>query len=213
MEQTTRPWYFNLMKDGDSAVVRLLHTSVKTIEEIVTHRVTVDGKTKRVKCIGEGCPLCADQNQNPAEKRIYVHLWNYDDNRDEVWDRTDKILPQLEELEKSWGPLNTAVIKITRKGNDFPKYDIATLNPSQYDSADLYKEYVDKKVGILYSLSRKKEDIETFLKTGKFPEKPAYIPKEEYQKQKEAEKQTQVTEPTTETTYTNTKITSSDLPF
>ena len=192
-EQMQRPRYFNSLKaDGDTAVVRILHTTVSSIEVETTHRITVDGKTKRIKCIGEGCPLCF--NLNPQEPRIYVHLWNYTNGQEEVWDRTDKLIPQLTKLQESWNPLYSAVVKITRKGNEFPTYTLEPQNPMQYDSMDIYKDKVDKSFSKLFSLSRKKEEIEEYLKTGKFPEKKPYIPKDQYKAMKQKEKEAVKTE-------------------
>lgn len=180
-----RPWFFNLNHDGDSAIVRLLHSNPKTIEAVDTHTIEVGGKKKRIKCNGSDCLLCADNNE--PSRRIYVHLWDYSDNQEKVWDRTDKILPQLESLFETWGPLNTAVVKITRVGNEFPKYTIATLNPTQF--AEPAKELIDKQIAVRYSMKRSNDEIKTFLETGSFPERKPFIPKDEYFKQKDAAKQ------------------------
>lgn len=201
-EQTQRPYYFNLNNDGDNAVVKILHTSTKTIESIISHKVEVDGKKRRVRCLGENCPLCKS-NQQP-DNRIYVHLFDYTDNREKVWERTDKILPQLESIEKSWGPLNSAVVRITRKGNEFPKYTIDTLNPMQYTQEIVGK--VDEPIAKYYSMNRKAEDIETFMSTGKFPEKKPYVPKSEYFKAKQQEEASSVVKETTPLVVDDNKV-------
>lgn len=182
--QSQRPWFFNLKANGDNAIVRLLHTTPQTIEAVKSHRVEIDGKKKRIRCIGEGCPLCA--NGNVAEDRIYVHLFDYTDNKEKVWERTDKILPQLEELVKSWNPLNSAVVKITRVGDAFPKYTIDVQNPMNFAGVD--NSLVDKEVAKMFSMKRSAEDITTFVTTGKLPERTAFIPKAEYAKMKAEER-------------------------
>lgn len=179
-ETKQRPWYFSLNQDGASAVVRILHTNTSTIETMTSHRVMIGGKKKRIKCIGEGCPLCAEQNT--AESRIYIHLWDYTDNKEKVWERTDKIIPQLEKLQADWNPLNSAVVKITRKGNNFPKYDVVPVNPLVYSNVPADVK-VDEQLAKLYAYSRKKEDIDTFIKTGTLPERKPFVSKEEYAKQ------------------------------
>lgn len=178
--QKQRPWFFNLVKDGDEAVVRLLHSTTKTIESVKSHRVVIDDKKKRIKCNGEGCALCASGNS--ADSRIYIHLFDYTDNKEKVWDRTDKIIPQLDKLLETWNPLNSAVVKITRKGNEFPRYDIAPLNPTSYEQVD--QSLIDQSIAKFYSMKRTNEDITTFLQTGKLPEKAPFVPKEEYYKNK-----------------------------
>ena len=166
---TQRPWYFNLRADGDSAIVKLLHTDTSTIEVIKSHRVTIDGKSRRVRC-NEGCPICA--SGSAAEERIYVHLFDYTDNKEKVWERTDKIIPQLVALQNSWNPLSSAVVKITRKGNEFPKYDIEVQNPMLFQ--DVASDLIDKPVAKLYSMNRTADEINTYLSTGSFPERKPY---------------------------------------
>ena len=178
LTQTQRPWFFNLKADGDSAIVRLYHSSPKTIETVISHRIEVDGKKKRIRCIGENCPLCA--NGNIAEEKIYIHLYDYTDNMEKVWERTNKILPQIEELFTAWNPLNTAVVNITRIGNDFPKYKIEPQNPMIYNQID--EKSIDKEVAKMFSMKRTEDEIKQFIQTGKFPERKPFIPKDEYMK-------------------------------
>lgn len=179
-----RPWFFNLKNDGDSAVVRLLHSSVESIEHTTTHSAQIDGKWKRVRCLGEHCPMCENDQ---ASNRIYIHLFDYTDNREKVWDRTDKIIPQFEKLFESWNPLHSAVVKITRIGNEFPKYDVQPQNPMNYAQVDA--ALIDEKIANFYSTKRTADEMHIYLETGSFPERKPYIPKDEYKKLKEAEKE------------------------
>lgn len=185
--QKQRPYYFSLNKDGDSAIVRVLHSNISTIEKMTSHRIEVDGKKRRAKCLGQDCPLCANGNQ--AEDRIYIHVWDYADNREKVWERTDKILPELEKIQANWTPLNTAVLKITRKGDSFPKYSVEALNPMQYANVD--NSLVDEALAVRFAYNRKAEDLVEFIRTGKFPERKPYVSKEEYAKQHSTQQNTQ----------------------
>lgn len=185
--QFTRPSYFNLKKDGDTAVVRLLHSSTATIESQLIHTVKVGDKIKKIKCTLKDCPLCAAGLLQ--QNKVYVHLWNYDTKEEEIWERTDKILPSLMVVERDWKPLYSAVVRITRKGDDFPSYEVTPLNPMQYDSADNYKDLVDKPYAKMMSMTRKNEDIAQFLATGQFPEKKKFVSKEEYFKDKQSNQQ------------------------
>lgn len=184
--QQGRPWFFNLRADGDSAIVRVLHSTVDTIEKVKSHRVEVDGKKKRVRCLENDCPLC--NSGNNSEERIYIHLYDYTDNMEKVWERTDKLIPQLVTLQNSWNPLNSAVIKITRKGNEFPKYDIEVQNPMNFQQ--VANDLVDTQVAKMFSMKRTADEVKAFIETGAFPERKAYVTKEEYLKQKAAEKAT-----------------------
>lgn len=180
-----RPYFFNLKGNDDSAIVRLLHSSVETIESIDTHKIVLNDKPSRVKCLGENCPFC--KSGKDIDKRIYIHLFDYTDNTEKVWDRTDKIIPQLEELYKSWNPLSSAILKITRVGDSFPKYIITPQNPMMYNDVDA--SLIDEKVGRRFSLSKTAEEISEFLNTGKFPERKEYVPKETYNKMTDKEKE------------------------
>lgn len=174
--------YFNLAEEGNSAIVRVLHSTVDTIEAGDTHWVeTAEGKKKCVKCTGAGCPICA--SGSPITSRVYIHLYDYTDNTEKVWNRTDKIIPQLKEIQDAWGNLSECVIKITRLTKDFPKYSITVQNAKMFEAVDT--ELVDQKVAYRFYSTRSNEELSEFLKTGVMPEhKSTYVPKDEYFKNK-----------------------------
>lgn len=186
--QFVRPESFRLDKDGDTAVVRLLHNSISTIESQLVHTVQIDGKFKKIKCLGKDCPLCESPDYKTIN-RIYIRLWNYDVGKEQLWDRTDKILPELEKIQNSWSPLYSAVLRVTRKGDEFPKYEFEVLNPIAYGSVDVFKDKLDQPIAKFCSMSRKKEDLEEFMNTGKLPEKKKFVSREEYNKMKQEEKE------------------------
>ena len=170
--------YFNLNGDGASSVVRLLHTSTKTIETAKVHNIMVNQKRKTVKCCGEGCPLCA--SKLPSYDRIFIHLIDYADGKEKVWSRTPTILKQLEELETSWGDLSALVLKITRVGNEFPKYNIMMMPPQTFPPIN--RELVDVKISYRFYMHRSAEELSQFLTTGVMPthESKSFMSKEEY---------------------------------
>lgn len=158
--------YFNLNKKDDSAIVRILHSSVKNIEYAQIHRVTIDGKNKNIKCIRENCPLC-NNNGSEASTKIYIHLFDYADNCEKVWVRTDKIINQLKEIEENWGDLSACVLKITRETDDFPKYNVIPVNAAKY--AQVNKELIDEKIAYRFYMTRSKDELNEYLKTGVMP--------------------------------------------
>lgn len=159
--------YFNLQKDGDNAIIRLLYTSTSKIEKSSSHWIALaNGKKKCVKCIGDGCPLCASGSLK--QERLYVHLFDYTDNKEKVWSRTDKILPQLVEVESAWGNLSNCVLKITRVGDNFPKYTITVQNPQMF--AQVNPSWIDESIAYRMYCTRSKEEIEQFLATGVLPD-------------------------------------------
>lgn len=176
MENTV---FFNLFHAGDSAVVRLLHTTINTIEAVDTHfTIGPNNAKKTIKCIGDGCPLCA--SSVGKNHKIYVHLFDYTDNTEKVWVRTDKIIPQFESIEKDWGDLSKLVLRITRDYDDFPTYTVTQVPSTNYQN---FSGQVDEKVSFRFYTTRNAEAINTFMQTGIMPEKKkkeGWLPKEEY---------------------------------
>lgn len=155
--------YFNLFADGNTATVRLLHKSVSSVEHAMVHNVLVNGKKNVIKCLGDNCPICV--NNQPFE-RVYIKLFDYADNKVKVWVRTDRILSKFQEIENNWGDLSQQVLKITRIGNDFPKYDVQMLNPANFVNPNIE---VDKAIAYRFYKTRSAEELNEFLRTGVMP--------------------------------------------
>lgn len=177
--------YFNLSTDGASAVVRILHTGVDTIESVDTHWIeSAEGNKKCVKCLGAGCPVCATAAM--TTNRIYIHLYDYTDGTDKVWARTDKILSQLKEVQDAWGKLCDCVVKITRVGTNFPKYTMTVQNSKMF--VDVNPELINKNIAYRFYMTRSADELKEFLTTGVMPvHKSNFVPKDEYFKAKETD--------------------------
>lgn len=170
--------FFRLDKEGDFINARIMHKSTETIEKFDVHPIMSEGKRRRVKCLGEKCPLCA----NGAEKqeRIFIHLYDYGTGSHLVWDRTNKIMDKLKEIENDWGGLNAVPVKITRDSNEFPTYSVSPLPPSKFAPVD--EDSVDVEVSYRCGLYRSADEMEEYIKTGVMPphkkkEKEQYVPK------------------------------------
>ena len=175
--------FFNLARDGDTAIVRLMHSSVDTIERKPIHFVKLGGKTRVIKCLNNSECLCCLKSTGPldaAADRIFIHLFDYADNKEKVWNRTPTILGQLTEIQNAWGKLSDCVLKITRVGNEYPKYNIVPLNPTNYAPVD--QSRVDTNVAYRCFMTRSKEELEQFYATGIMPEhkKSEFVPKDQY---------------------------------
>ena len=189
--------YFNLRNDGDTAVVRMLHTSTNTIESAKVHWVDVQGKKKNIKCCGENCPICGTNNQ--PLNRIFIHLIDYtDNNKEKVWSRTDKILSQLSDISNNWGGLINCVLQIKRVGTTFPKYEINVVNPMQFPPIPS-QDMVDKKIGYMFYMTRSAQEMMQFYATGVLPahQRAEYVPKQEYANQKNAQQNINYANPNT----------------
>ena len=195
--------FFNI-NAGESAVVRILSTTVDKIERIGIHTVELgDGTKKKVRCLEANCPLC--KNDQPNE-RLAVHLWDYTDNKEKVWNRTtnEKFVNLLKDVEENWGNLSECVIKITREGADFPKYSVTVQNPNKYPMPDeIKKEDIDKNVGYRCCTYRSADELAEFLKTGYLPEhvkkqpKQDWVPKDQWIKNKNKEQENKKVEEAT----------------
>ena len=217
-ENNDFPKAFKLAKAGDSAAVRFLHTSTKTIETALTHWVQKGDTWKHFRCVGENCPACKAGNQ--VRDRMYIRVFNYSTNEVEVWDRTNniKFFDMLSDVEKEWGGLNATAIKVTRDSDEFPTYSLSPLPPNKYPQADAT---VDEKIAYRMASRRSAEDIQTFLDTGVMPPKQ---PRTETNAKSTAEKKfnenivsfdksgNQTTKPTAPTSVSN-DIDDEDLPF
>lgn len=187
--------FFNLAKAGDTAVVRVLLTSIDKVGRNKYHRVMVDGKARNLHCVGqEGkeCPLCREGAE--LQEKVCIHLFDYTDNTEKVWFRTDRIVSQFKTIEADWGDLSNCVVRITRDTDDFPTYTIGVLNAAQYPAVD--KSRVDVDVHLMGTTYRSKDEIEQYIATGILPDhvkaqnnasssgsytpKASYVPKAPY---------------------------------
>lgn len=186
--------FFNLLKNGDSAIVRILNTDVSKIEVKNVHPIFINGKKKKIACLGEDkCPLCKT-GQNTPNARLYVHLFDYTDNKEKVWDRTpnENFLNSLREVVDSWGDLYNCVLKITRNGDDFPKYSVTVLNPNKYPIPDsVSKSSIDETVAYRFSTYRSEDELNEFIRTGVLPDhvkkQTEWVPKDEWIRRKKEE--------------------------
>lgn len=201
--------YFNL-NDNESAVVRILSSSTNAIERGSTHSVSSGGRNRKVKCLGKNCPLCSEESITKSD-RLYVHLWDYTDDKEKVWNRTPntKFVSLLEDVERDWGPLNENVVRITRSGDDFPSYSVTPVRSDSYHEVD--KNLIDQNVGWACAAYRSADELSTYLKTGILPEhvkkqQKEWLPKEEWlakQKAQSIENQTTYNSQSTNTSANN----------
>lgn len=186
--------FFNLV-DQQSAIIRILSTSVDKIEKIGIHTIYVNGAKKKVRCLGNNCPLC---DENEANERLAVHLWDYTDNKEKVWNRTinEKFINLLKDIEENWGNLSDCVIKITRDGDQFPQYSVTVQNPNKYPFPEiLTKEDIDRNVGYRCCTYRSADELAEYMKTGFLPDHVKkkstgeFIPKDQWIKKRNEEEQ------------------------
>lgn len=194
MENQRQITFFNLPKAENGAVaraiVRILHTSTKTIEVVDVHSIMVDDKHKFVKCLGENCPLCKEKIA--VTPKAYVHIWDFKDNAEKVWVRPVSVIKSIETLETAYGDLSKFVVTIVRddsKGK-YPTYSILSrIDSPNYASQPA--EMIDNKVAYRFHLTRSAEEIEQYMNTGIMPaHEKKFVSKEQYFSKKEKTTQT-----------------------
>lgn len=181
--------YFKLVDDGDEALVRFVYDDPKEIVMAHVHDEPVGkNKHRRVLCLRNGvrddmekCPLCARGDKFYA--KCYLKLIEY--TKDEkgkivaeakIWERPEAFADTIVEYINNYGGLKDVVFKIKRKGarGDTDTNYILTPMPSTvYTEENGYvKDFsaFDRFYFFPHSfLSKTKEDMEEYIKTGEFP--------------------------------------------
>lgn len=188
----TRPQFFSLVNDGDSAIVRFLQRDINDFEVLDVHNIQLGGFNRRVNCLKssngtkDDCPLCEankyDESKNvytyPLQRRFYIHLLKYENPQTAkpmIWDRSKDYIKKLNELEQNYGPLCDRLYKIVRhgiKGSPDTTYDILPLDKDRYNPENyaFNKDELNYKQALgTIVLNKNKEEISEFLSTGNFP--------------------------------------------
>lgn len=168
--------FFTLADDGDSAEVSFLYDNPDgtDIDYYLTHQVKIDGRDRNVVCRAvsedgetlheENCPLCSAGK--PRIEKMYLQVYNWQNDRVEVWDRGRSFVPKIQSLINSYGSLCSTVFNVVRngaRGDSYTTYDIIEQEVTGNTLAD-FPEKSDV-VGT-YVLELTPEQIEQFNSTG-----------------------------------------------
>lgn len=179
--------FFNLVNDGDEAIVRIMHDSTADFNIFTTHSINLDGKYRKINCIRDPrepvdmCPLCRQNIK--SQNRIFINMLQYFKEEDGsivaepvVWERSMAYATKLKNLIDEYGPLSDCIFKIKRngaKGSMDTTYDIFYCNPKIFRD-DLYEKvegaFKDQRILGTIVLDKNVDEITTFLQTGKFPQ-------------------------------------------
>lgn len=112
--QSGKTQWLQLKDDGDSALVRFLHSDEEDLDVFEVHEFEVDGFNQSIKCNGEGCHMCA--NGNRPKLAMYLQMLDLEDKEVKVWRRgVSDIKKILDEIAEN-GDLNKRDYKIKRIG-------------------------------------------------------------------------------------------------
>lgn len=167
--------FFKLGK-GESAIIKILHTSIDTIPLVKVHTVPnrVNGSIYNipVKCNavdGKECALCASY---PKMEYIRVlTLYDFRDGNTKVFKTTSKaLMAGIDEAIKEWGTkLNDLTFKISRESNEFGTYGIAVVPSTKYTMTTAPEVEVDTDTTYRLGLYRTNDEMKEYLKTGVMP--------------------------------------------
>lgn len=183
---------FFALKNGESAIVRILCDSVDDIDIYTVHNVITDQWKfgRRMSCVRDPhdpidrCPLCAANK--PLMQRMYVKMIQYvtDPQTNQVvptavvWERgaNDRQFGArtLKGLLDTFGPLSNFLCKISRQGEKLETtYQVIPNLPANVYPDNLYPAdrslFGDYEVAGRAFIDRSAEDYRVFLATGNFP--------------------------------------------
>lgn len=107
--------WLSLKDDGDSAMVRFLHSNESDLDVFEVHNFEVDGFNQSIKCLGEECVFCKEGHR--PQLKMWLQMMDLeDDNKIKIWSRgVSDIKKILEEIAEN-GNLNERDYKIKRVG-------------------------------------------------------------------------------------------------
>lgn len=174
--------FFSLKDDGDTARVRILYDSIEDIEAYAVHKVNMDGAKfgRYVSCLRsydephDKCPFCRDKV--PQQVRLFIPLYNIDEDKIQIWDRGKKFAQKLTSLCHRYPNLVSHVFEIERNGkagSQQTTYEIYETDEDDTTLEDFAEELPDVFGGVV--LEKSADDMEYFLDTmdddnyGEFP--------------------------------------------
>lgn len=182
--------FFNLKKNNEEAIVRIMHDSVNDFEILTTHDVREDGNYRgKVNCLRDPredmskCPLCA--SGVPVSQRMFIHLIHYvvDQNGNiipqaKVWERSISYANQIKSYIDNYGPMSDVICKIVRHGepgDQRTRYEIVPNLNKQVYRDDIYVKdpTLFENYSVLGSIvqNRSFEELSEYARTGKMPQK------------------------------------------
>lgn len=180
---------FLSLKDGDEAIVRIMHETPADFDVRGVHQVKIGKYFRSINCLREAnqpvsaCPLC-ETNEKYANK-IYIRVLHY--TKDErgnilvqpkIFERPVSFARDLIGVYNEYGALNSYICKITRTGSTMndTQYKVLPANPNVYRN-DLYPVNADyfKDYNVLGHcvMNKNYDELVAFIRDGDFPQKEA----------------------------------------
>lgn len=170
--------YFKIEGDGEVKRVRLLGKDMNDFNGYACHEVKIgsDQKRRLVNCLREHgdpysvCPLCNNRNRQLA--KVFIPLYNIDEDEVQVWERGKTIFPILASYCKRHKNVFSYITEIERHGK--PRDTNTTYSfweaEEQSDEEVSLEDFEIPEILGRYILDKTAEDMEYFLDNGEFPD-------------------------------------------
>lgn len=170
--------FFTLKNDKDTARVRFMYNSMQDVFGYAVHEIQLGDKRRYVNCLRDYtdpkdvCPLCAAGNVQKA--KVYVPLYDVDEQAVKIWERGKKYLSSLSSLCSRYSsadtPLVSHVFEIERNGK--PKDTQTTYREFEIKKDDTTLADLPEVPEVLGSivLDKSADELRYFLEHREFPE-------------------------------------------
>lgn len=170
--------YFQLKNDKDEAKVRIMLNKLEDMEDgfmYAVHEVKLGDNRSYVACLREygdpidTCPFCADGKK--AVPRLYIPLYNIDEDKVQVWERTKGFMSKLTGFCSRYSKPTIVAHQIAIQRNGVKGDMKTTYELYDEDKDDTTLDDLPEIPEILgnYLLDKSAEDMEVYLETGEFP--------------------------------------------
>lgn len=179
--------FFGISANKGTKQVRFLYNSIDDVEGMSVHKVQVgttrDGKPRYryVNCLRnyndpmDVCPLC-DSKKYPTQARLFVPVYNIDEDEVQIWDRGKTMFAQLSSLFSRYAnhgrPFVNCVFEIERNGEPGDKKTTYMMYYVSEDASNLEDFEEPKEVlgtGNSLVLDATADEMEYYLSNGVFP--------------------------------------------
>lgn len=165
--------FFSLKNDMDVAHVRFMYNNIEDVIGYAVHEIEVDGKKRYVNCLRsynepvDNCPLCAAKLGVKA--KIFIPLYDIDDNEIKIWDRGKSYLAKLSSLTARYNPLVSMPFEIERRGKKGDTNTTYETYPMERDDITLEDlPEIPQVLGTII-LDKTYEELDIYLTEGAFP--------------------------------------------
>lgn len=150
-----RVQYFRI-KSGESRIIRFI-TPPDKLFAVFEHTEQIGGHWKNIPCIGENCPLCAENNR-PSLK-IYSFIIDREDNTVKVFKMSKTVAQQIPSMVEEYGDITKRDFKVYRQGEKLNT--VYQFFPKDPTPLDISKFEIPNFEDVIKSYS--KEEIENLL--------------------------------------------------